>query len=155
MMAALWSDIDTDIRSAIKHYTKAIALFRSARFGVADLDYYDEMALMHAMQSGYTLFEAGLKRTFSLLNEDLPKGGDSHRAMLNRAGRSLEESRPAIIDETLHTALVGLLGFRHVAIHTYDYLDGDRAAFAIKDAETFVLGIEPAIARFRAVIDPD
>ena len=154
MMAALWSDIDADIRSAVRHYTKAITLFRSARFSIAEPDYYDEMALMHAMQSGYTSFEASLKRIFSLLNEDLPQGGDSHRAMLNRAGRPLAGSRPAIIDETLHGALVSLLGFRHVAIHTYDYLDRERAALAVKAAETFLARIEPAIARFRAVIDP-
>ncbi len=40
-------------------------------------------------------------------------------------------------------------------MHTYDYLDHDRAALIVRDAEFFLSEIGPALARFRAAIDPD
>ena len=55
----------------------------------------------------------------------------------------------------LKRALRGLLAFRHVAAHVYDEFDGDRAALAVENARVFLAGIGPALARFRAIVDPD
>ena len=75
MTAELWGDIDHDLASAQKHFANGIALFRSERFvAQTNPDYYDEMAFLHTMQSGYTSFESALKRLFGLLQEDLPRG---------------------------------------------------------------------------------
>lgn len=156
MMAALWSDVDADIGSALRHFGQAVRLFREERFsGIAPPGYLDEMAFLHAMQSGYTSFEAGMKRVLALIDEELPKGGDSHAALLGRLHQDLPGSRPAIIDDVLFGAADILRRFRHVAIHAYDHFDRARAALAVQAAETFLAGIEPAIARFRTVIDPD
>jgi len=156
MMAALWSDVDAEIASAVKHFDRGVKLFRSDRFapGVVT-DYYDEMAFLHAMQCGFTSFESALKRMFALLAEELPRGRDSHAALLQRAARPLTGLRPAVLDEALFNASDELRRFRHVAIHTYDFLDKDRAALTVKAAEVFLANIGPALARFRAVIDPD
>ena len=156
MMAELWADIARDFRSAKRHYEQAAALFRSGRFEPGSTtEYYDEMALLHAMQSGYTSFEAGLKRLFTLIDERLPEGSDSHALLLLRARDPIEGLRPAIFDETLYRAADELRKFRHVAIHTYDYFDRDKADLALRRVDVFLAGLDPAIARFRAVIDPD
>lgn len=156
MMAALWSDVFDDLASAKKHFQQAVAIFSEGALKTrSEPDYVHEMAFLHAMQSGYTSFETGLKRIFSLLDEALPVGRDSHAALLKRASRPLEASRPAILDPALFGAASELRGFRHVAMHTYDYFDADRAAAAVKAAQTFLTHLDPAIARFRAAIDPD
>ena len=64
--------------------------------------------------------------------------------------------RPAVLDDPkLLVALRGLRGFRHVAAHAYDLFDEDRAAPTVVQAQVFVVSIGPALARFRALIDPD
>ena len=155
MMAMLWGDIDADLSSAKRHYREALGLFGLPIFAIARApDYLHEMAFLHAMQCGYTSFEAALKRLLVLIDEDLPQGGDTHKSLLDRARRSAEGMRPAIVDASLYRATNTLRGFRHVAIHTYDDFDLDRAALAVKAAGVFLAEIDPAIAKFRAVIDP-
>ena len=64
--------------------------------------------------------------------------------------------RPALIDDArLLVALNGLRGFRHVAAHAYDLFDEGRAEVTVAQALFFESSIESALARFRAVIDPD
>ena len=111
---------------------------------------------MHAMLAGYTSFEAGMKRLAGLLGEPIPTGADRHATLIARFSEPLTGLRPAVLDDaTLLGALDGLRGFRHVAAHAYDRFDEDRAALAVRDAETFLARIGPALARFRAAIDPD
>ena len=156
MMAALWSDIEQDLASSQHHLTQALLIFPRCDFrDVETADYVPIAAFMHAMQSGYTAFEAALKRIFAMLDEPLPVGSDWHAAMLRRAGRALEGSRPAILDKQLLDAADELRRFRHVAMHLYDRLNADKAAKALDAAKIFLVGIDPAIARLRAVIDPD
>ena len=156
MMAELWDDIDQDMASARRHFTNAVSLFRSKGFASGSPpDEVDEMAFLHMMQSGYTSFEAGLKRILLLIGEELPLGSQSHADLLRRFRSAMAGSRPALLDERLFRAATELRKFRHVAMHVYDYLDHERAALVVRDAETFLAGIEPALARFRAAIDPD
>ena len=114
---------------------------------------------MHAMLSGYTSFEAAMKRLLALLGEPLPSGSDWHTALVQRIATADVGSRPAILDDAALVRAVsglrGFRGFRHVAAHAYDEFDEDRAALAARDAETFLAEIDPALARFRAIIDPD
>ena len=157
MMAMLWGDIDRDIASSRHHFEMGVALFAELREAAPGRDLYVRtMSFLHAMQSGYTSFEAGMKRLLAMLDEPLPKGAEWHKALVDRLSEPAPGSRPALLDEaTLGRAVKGLLRFRHVAAHTYDDFDEDRAALAVRDAETFLAGIGPALARFRAVIDPD
>lgn len=156
MMAALWSDVLDDLASAKKHLGQGVRIFAAGGFEAGKRpDYLNEMAFLHAMQSGYTSLEAGLKRIFALLDEELPVGTDSHAALLRRASRPLQEARPAILDTPLFLAADELRRFRHVAVHAYDHFDAARAAAAVQAAAVFLAGIDPAIARFRAIVDPD
>ncbi len=75
--------------------------------------------------------------------------------LLRRFRTATPGSRPALLDERLYRAADELRKFRHVAIHVYDDLDLDRAALLVRDAEVFLSEIGPALARFRAAIDPD
>lgn len=69
MTALLWDDIQGDLVSAKKHFAQAVALYVT---GVGD--YLTSMAFQHAMQSGYTSFEAAMKRLLHLIDEPLPRG---------------------------------------------------------------------------------
>lgn len=157
MMAARWADIERDIASSRRHFGRSVALFSDLREAKPEQDSYAvTMAFLDAMQSGYASFEAAMKRLLNLLDEPLPAGSEWHEDLLLQLATAEPGSRPALIDEpALRRAAQGLLGFRHVAAHVYDDFDEDRAALAVRDAEIFLDGIGPALARFRAAIDPD
>lgn len=156
-MAMLWNDVERDLASSRRHFTLAVEVFDELHDMLQSREQYVRtMGFLHAMQSGYTSFEAGIKRLLALLDEPLPTGSDLHKALLRRLEEPAPGSRPALIEEpALKRALRGLLAFRHVAAHVYDEFDRDRAALAVKDARVFLAGIDPALARFRAIVDPD
>lgn len=155
MMAELWSGIEDDFAASARHFQKAVEFFEAYDLRTRPGQYLEEIAFLHAMQSGYVPFEAGLKRLFALIGEELPLGGDSYAALLRRAHRPRAADRPAILNDMLFKAADELRGFRHVAMHAYDTIDGERAALAVRSAKTFLGELAPALARFRAAIDPD
>ena len=156
-MAMLWNDVERDLASSQRHFSLAVDLFDEIQDVVPSRDHYVRtMGFLHAMQSGYTSFEAGMKRLLALLDEPLPTGSEWHKALLRRLEEPAPGSRPALVEEpALKRALRGLLAFRHVAAHVYDEFDVDRAALAVQHARVFLVGIGPALARFRATVDPD
>ena len=90
-MAMLWRDVERDLASSQRHFALAVDLFDEVRDGMASRDQYvRSMGFLHAMQSGYTSFEAGMKRLLALLDEPLPAGAEWHKALLRR----LEEAAP-------------------------------------------------------------
>lgn len=112
MMAALWQDVLDDIEAACVHYGEAIALFEEPGFAPAGTpNYRDRMAFLHAMQSGYTSFEAGLRRILAVLDEPMPVGPEWHTALVRRVARPLASSRPAIIGPELENAVLELMRF--------------------------------------------
>lgn len=155
MMTLLWQDALDDLSAAKLHFREAVAIFENAGFmpGVAP-DYVNSMAFQHAMQSGYTSFEGALKRIFAMLDEPLPVGGDWHRDLVMCAIKPIPDERPAIIGEALASPVLDLMRFRHVAMHSYDRFDVEKAAVAVGHARSFLGSIDADIARFRAVIDP-
>ena len=156
-MAMLWNDIERDLTSSRRHFTLAIDTYENLQTAQPGKDHdVRTMGFLHAMQSGYTSFEAGMKRLLALLDEPLPAGSDWHKALLRRLEEPVTGFRPALVEEpALKSALRGLLAFRHVAAHVYDDFDQGRAALAVQDARVFLAGIDPALARFRANVDPD
>ena len=70
MSDARWLDVDADLTSAEHHFGMARKIA-----GNFDLDdYVYRMALLHAMEVGYTSAEAALERLFDMLGEALPGG---------------------------------------------------------------------------------
>ena len=151
MMAVLWQDVLDDVSAAKRHFREAVAIFGNAGFAP---DYVNSMAFQHAMQSGYTSFEGALKRIFAMLDEPLPVGGDWHRDLVIRAMKPIPDERPAVIGEALVSPVLDLMWFRHVAMHSYDRFDVEKAAVAAGHARTFLAHIDGDIDRFRAAIDP-
>ena len=156
-MAMLWNDIERDLASSQRHFTLAVEMFDEIHDAAPSREQYVRtMGFLHAMQSGYTSFEAGMKRLLALIDEPLPTGSEWHKALLRRLEEPAPGSRPALIeDPALKRALRGLLAFRHVAAHVYDDFDQDRAALAVQNARVFLAGIDPALAGFRRIVDPD
>lgn len=98
MTEAGWDDVLWSVDSAIRHFEAAAAMSEDGPLGAGDAtSYRNEMALMHAMQSGYTSFENALTRTLKLLDEDAPVGADRHRQLVERCGRPIQGTRPAIL----------------------------------------------------------
>ena len=157
MMAELWGDIERDVESARLHFGMAREGFAQLKTASDDRErYFRRAAFMHAMLAGYTSFESGMRRLTGLLDEALPTGSDWHKTLIDRLATPIQGRRPAILDdERLLIAIDALRGFRHVAAHAYDRFDEERAAVAVHKAEVFVEAIGPALARFRAAIDPD
>ncbi len=157
MMAARWADVEREVASSRRHFGMAVEAFARLRTASGDREpYFRRAALMHAMSAGYTSFENAMKALTGLLDESLPTGPDWHKTLIDRLANPIAGQRPAVIDdEPLLVAIDALRGFRHVAAHAYDRFDEDRAAVAVLKADVFLAGIGPAIARFRAVIDPD
>ena len=155
MMAALWQDALDDVEAACVHYGEAIAMFEEPGFAPTGTpNYRDRMAFLHAMQSGYTSFEAALRRLLAILDEPMPVGPEWHTALVRRVARPLASSRPAIIGPELEVAVLELMRFRHVAMHSYERFDTEKAGMAIRQARVFLEAINADIARFRAAIDP-
>ena len=152
MMAALWSDIASDIASAKRHFGEAVALYGGPL--EARADYVTSMAFQHAMQAGYTSFEAGMKRLLHMLGEPMPYGPDSHAALTRRIASEMTGERPAVIVEPLLGQIEELRRFRHVAMHAYDDFTPAKARLPVEAAQGFVAGIDAAIATFRSRIDP-
>jgi uncharacterized protein YutE (UPF0331/DUF86 family) len=156
MMAELWADIDQDMQMARRHFGNAVRMLKENRIAQGDPeDDTGEVAFKYRMLGGYTAFESALKRLLALLDEEEPRGSHSHADLLRRFRTAIPNSRPALFDERLFRAVDELRKFRHVAVHVYDDLDLDRAALLIRDADLFLTEIGPALARFRAAIDPD
>ena len=153
MMAVLWHDIATDVAGAKRHFSAALTIYNTD-FLAAAPDYKSVMAFQHAMQAGYTSFEAGLKRLFHMLDEPLPLGSDSHAVLLRRAGQPIPGLRPPVLEGALLAQAEELRRFRHVAMHSYDDFYPRRATVPVDAARTFILGIDAALTRLRATIDP-
>ena len=71
--AMLWNDVERDLASSQRHFSLAVDLFDELQDVVPSRDQYVRtLGFLHAMQSGYTSFEAGMKRLLALLDEPLP-----------------------------------------------------------------------------------
>jgi hypothetical protein len=113
-------------------------IFDSVNLNADDLNgYMARMALMHSMQSGYTSFENGLKRILAMIEEPLPRGDDWHAALLSRAEKSIEGSRPAIFSSSFIATADQVRRFRHVATRSYDNFNVAEVSSSI-DAATLM-----------------
>ncbi|SFC50229.1 hypothetical protein SAMN05428997_107170 [Bosea sp. CRIB-10] len=156
MMAERWGDIRADIAAAKRHFAAAERIGRQEAIDTAtDAGYDAAMALQHAMLAGYTSFELALRRILALLDEDAPVGPDWHAALIRRVSTPIANARPAIISPKLAGDAAELMRFRHVAMHSYDNFDFERARTAVAAAGRFLARIDDDLATFRAAIDPD
>lgn len=156
MSAALWLDVEADLESMVRHFGKAEEFYQRGGFpGEGLSDYFATMALLHAMQSGYTSAEAALLRILSILREQRPAGADWHSALIRRLARPLEQdlARPALLSAELAAAMQTARSFRHRAVHVYDDFDIERFPPALDAARTIVEKLPKQVAAFRKVMD--
>ena len=155
MTSARWHDVRDELGTGIAHLENACRLFDAFGMDGEDLRAYaNRMALMHAMQAGYTSIETGLDRVLHLLGEERPQGPDRHKALLRRLASQLPEDRPAVISFELYRKLDDLRRFRHVAAQTYDTFELGQARPAIEAGRYVVANLMREIDAFRLKIDP-
>lgn len=152
-----WEDVFWSVDSAERHFRAAHELFAAGRLTGRDREAYrDVMALMHAMQSGYTSLENALLRTMDVLGEDRPSGPDWHKLVVDRSTRAIPGLRPAILSREMAALSVEVRKFRHWAMHAYDQdFEPRRAAVAMDAARQLADELRPAFDAFIARIDPE
>lgn len=155
MSDARWVDVEDDISSSVQHFSRSVEIFERNGFMGDDLSaYMARMALMQAMQSGYTPLEAGLERILEILGEEKPTGGANyHSDLLRRVSREIEGNRPAILSGPLAEAVDEARRFRHVARRAYDSFRIDGAASAVRSAAIIRDELSEAIGRFKMIMD--
>jgi len=152
-----WEDVLWSVDSAVRHLRAACELFEAGRLTGRDRNAYrDVMALMHAMQSGYTSLENALLRAMDVLGEDRPSGPDWHKLVVDRSTRAIPGLRPAILSSEEATLAREVRKFRHWAMHAYDQdFEPRRAADAMDGARQLAEQLRPAFQAFIAAIDPE
>lgn len=155
MSDARWIEVNADMASAAKHFARAVEIFAAGDLEGEDLaSYKNRMALLQAMQSGYTSMEAGLERILAILGEEKPvDSGAYHADLVRRVSRPIPDVRPAILPPDLARAIDETRRFRHVARKSYDDFSPTRADPAVAAAGVVRDALEPAIAAFRAAMD--
>jgi hypothetical protein len=157
MSDARWTDVELDVENACKHFRNAAAILDGGGFDQDGLaGYIQEMALMHAMQSGHTSMEGALLRVLDILDEDKPTGDRRHEDLIRRAARPIAGSRarPAILSPDAAAAADETRRFRNKATRGYSSFVASRAAPALEAARHLVEALPRDVARFRQEIDP-
>ena len=155
MTDARWIDVERDITSGLCHIERAIILYESRDISGDNLDqYFNRMGFLHAMQSGYTSMENGLRRVLMILEEERPEGPDWHATLLRRLSHDVPGSRPAMLSSDLYRGLDELRRFRHVAAHTYDMFEPAQASPAVEAGKCVKDVFLQEFRFFRDTIDP-
>jgi hypothetical protein len=153
MNAALWTDLLADVGAAEQHFLAAQRILDHGELLNESFAGYDaRMAFMHAMQSGHTSVETGLRRLLSVLGEPMPSGGDWHADLISRLGRPIDGGRSAVFSEDLTLALQETRRFRHVAMHSYDTFKLPLAVLAAQAGQKVARELRPALERFRVAL---
>ena len=154
MSDARWIEVDDAAAAATKHFGMAADLFAAGGFDGDDIGAYRaSMALMHAMQSGHTSLESALVRILGLLGEEAPSGQEWHADLIRRVAREIA-GRPAILPPDLAKAAGQTRRFHHIAMKGYGSFDPELARPSVLAAGFVARNLGPAIAAFRAMIDP-
>ncbi|MER0237507.1 hypothetical protein [Fulvimarina sp. MAC8] len=153
MSDSRWLDIKSDFESAIRHFEMALYIDETDNLSDQGVNgYRARMALMHAMQSGYTSAEAAFLKLFAVLREDPPAGPHWHKTLLKRLAvpRDDDAARPAVIDRETLRELEIALSFRHRAMHAYEDFDRELARPAMVAAERLPELLRRTFERIRA-----
>ena len=154
MTDARWLDVEDDFAAASRHFANAVLLFEANGFAGEELEAYRaRMALMHALQSGYSSVEAGLVRVLEIIGEELPVGADWHAVLIRRFSRARngDAPRPALINAAIARDLDEARRFRHRAMHAYDDFEVERARPTIEAAKRLTIALRPLATSLRTV----
>ena len=156
MSDARWNEVEEDVTDAILHFSMAVRMHEDndgdQNSPSEYAAYKDNMALMHAMQCGYTSFENAMLRILDMLQEQAPTGESWHKDLVSRVSKALND-RPAILDPRIAAAANTTRSFRNLAGRGYRTFDVDRCAPAIAAARVMINGLSEAITEFRQSVD--
>lgn len=106
MSDARWIEVLDDADWAVTHFARAVEIDRVGGFEGDGLEAYKaRMALLQAMQSGYTSLEGSRERILQILGEEKPVGAAYHADLVRRVSRDLPGERPALLDPELARAV--------------------------------------------------
>jgi hypothetical protein len=157
MKDARWNDVLESLRISKRHFDLAADMFAEGRVRSSNEEGYESvLAFLHAMQTGHGAFEDALMRTLDILEEQPPTGADWHALLLQRCARELPGKRPPIFGVELLAAAQETRGFRHIAMHVYDFtFDAQKAGRAVEAAKVLSANAVARIMEFGSRMDPD
>lgn len=155
MTRARWFLAERDFESASQHFSMACRIFEHGGFDRSDISgYMAEGAFLHAIGSGHTSLESGLKRIFAILGEDVPMDHESwHRDLIELAGADIE-GRGRVLPPGLCAHAQETRKMRNVARHNYDFFLKSKAALVIESAKVLAEQLPKCLRDFVRRIDP-
>lgn len=115
--AALRADIDREMRNLERLSQELVRVLVATTEGTSAR----VRAAGSVIHDFYTGAEKIFRRIAIRMDQDLPTGEDWHVQLLHRMAVSVEEIRPAVIDETLEDQLEEYLRFRHLFRNIYGF----------------------------------
>jgi len=115
--AALRADIDREMRNLERLSQELVRVLVATTEGTSAR----VRAAGSVIHDFYTGAEKIFRRIAIRMDQDLPTGEDWHVQLLHRMAVSVEEIRPAVIDETLENQLEEYLRFRHLFRNIYGF----------------------------------
>ena len=155
MNSARWVYAQHAFDSAVRHFHMVGVLYRRGGFDDPDPDgYANKSAFTHAILSGHSSMEAGLKRILGVLREPLPTDReDSHAALLAQVFAAIEERGP-ILPPDLFESANETRKARHLAVHGYDTFDPAEVTKTVEAAKVLAEHLPESLRAFIARIDP-
>lgn len=115
-----WKEIRKRFDSAINHWQKARLIMDEPNLYQSGFAGYTlKMAILHAMQCGYTSCEQGIHLIMRALNEDPP---ENDTAFLERISAPIRGLRPAIFDIETTNIFELAQRFANLSEHMTDFM---------------------------------
>jgi hypothetical protein len=158
-MDARWTDVQEYFCRAANHFKMSRMIFDTGGLDADDTNgYMARMALMHSMQTGYTVFEDGLKKIFTVIEEPITLGGDTwswETALLARASKNIKSchGRPSIFSPQFLEIAGRVRRFRHIAATDYDNFNTAEASGSVEAATLMAKNLMTEFERFREAMD--
>ena len=114
-----------------------------------------EAAAFHLVRL-YNIVEQMALRVAKAFENHIDNDAGWHSELMRRLSIAIPGIRPYLWPSGLAAPLRQLRGFRHVVNHAYDVaIDPDRLGLVVRDAETVVAALSPAVEAFVSGVELD
>ena len=154
MTSAKWVLVEDDFRDAAHHFQMAEIIHNGEAGDNPIADYIQANAFMHAVQSGHTSLETGLKRILKIIEEPVPHDvGNWHEALVDQAFADVD-GRGTILPPEIFADVDETRRARNLAFRGYGRFVKGRAETTAEAAGRLAKTLPDALERFIRRIDP-
>ncbi|MET0747764.1 MAG: hypothetical protein ABWY49_06210 [Rhizobium sp.] len=117
----LFSRLSPKIARASREMAQMQGYYESHALAVAEGDWGALSAVSSGIHNVYNGIEDILLGLARDIDDSVPTGASAHQDVLDQMAAEVVGMRPALLDASLHEALVELKGFRHLVRHKYGF----------------------------------